>query len=881
MPLSSQALRGLRLTRLTISCRSKWVPSICRLGNVRWISSDGSAMSSKDKPYYITTPIFYVNAAPHIGHLYTMVLADVFKRWQQIQGRQAFLLTGTDEHGMKIQRSAAKAKIEPKEFCDANSNKFLELAAMGNISYNAFMRTTDPEHKESVSAFWLQLKHALPEHLGLYKGSHEGWYAVNDECFYPRNVVRPSIVPQSGKKIMISEETGSEVEWVEEETWFFPLTKYKDALLRFYDENPDWIQPAHRMNEVRDWVENHLEDLSITRPASRLSWGIQDPEDHNQTIYVWVDALINYITQAGYGRKWHSPSENMGIWPADLQIIGKDILRFHAIYWPALLIALGLPLPKRLLCHNHWTMSDRKMSKSFGNVVSPFFAAQRWDVDVLRYFLMRNGSLTKDMSYSNQLIGTVYAKELQANIGNLFYRVARPKATVNWSTVEAVSAFREGAFQVMPEGYTKGLFASLDEHLEKAPGAFCQEMENYNTAGAIREIFNLLRETNRYVSDTEPWNLVKEAHADSRLLLNLVVYNCAEALRIAGILLQPVMPIKAGLLLNELGVAEERRSIEFAVKGKDAHYGTESKTGTSATRDKKWDTIFPPVPNWRDSDAELRAQLRSALQDKTKNHVNQFAELLAMEARMGEEAVAQMLAETHAAKKEAIQEATASEPLTLQEEYENQRSWRASPDKLTFIVVSQEPPEPTASTTTTTTTAAVPAGVADAEERMRGDVNLFIHHDELADDNDENNNNSTTGLLLRGEIDVMIADRAHWRRGYGRAAVECLLVYVRRNLETILGEYAAGGGREGASMAGLMVKIKEGNAASRALFRGLGFRQSGRVNYFGEVVMAMSWAEVEELVDGWVRRGMVYEEVRYEDGGGGGDGDGDGEDEDE
>jgi methionyl-tRNA synthetase len=296
---------------------------------------------------------------------------------------------------------------------------------------------------------------------------------------------------------MVSAETGSEVEWIKEETWFFPLTKYKDALLRFYDENPDWITPTHRMNEVRNWVENHLEDLSITRPASRLSWGIPDPEDRNQTIYVWVDALINYITQAGYGSKWHSASDDMGIWPADMQVIGKDILRFHAIYWPALLMALGLPPPKRLLCHNHWTMSNRKMSKSLGNVVNPFFAVQRWDVDPLRYFLMRNGSLTKDMSYSNQLIGSIYAKELQANIGNLFYRIARPKVTAKWSTLEAVAAFRDGAFNQVSEYTSQRLFVSLDEHLDKATPAFFEEMEKCDTGGAIRETFNLLREVGR------------------------------------------------------------------------------------------------------------------------------------------------------------------------------------------------------------------------------------------------------------------------------------------------------------------------------------------------------------------------------------------------
>lgn len=581
------------------------------------------------------------------------------------------MLTGTDEHGMKIQRAAAKEGLSPKELCDNNSEKFRELAAAGDISHDAFIRTTDAEHKESVREFWLQLKHALPEHLGLYKDTHEGWYAVSDECFYPEELVQPDIVPQTGKKIMVSSETGSEVEWIKEETWFFPLTKYKDALLKFYDENPSWITPAHRMNEVRNWVQNHLEDLSVTRPASRLTWGISDPEDAKQTIYVWVDALINYLTQAGYGRKWHSASEDTGLWPADLQVIGKDILRFHAIYWPALLMALGLPLPKKLLCHNHWTMSNRKMSKSLGNVVNPFFAVQRWDIDPLRYFLMRNGNLTKDMGYSNQLIGAVYAKELQANIGNLFYRIARPKVTGKWSTLEAVTRFREGAFSKIPDHPSERLFSSLDECLAKTPKAFSEAMEAYDTGGAIREIFDLLREvsrpplgpqlhyfiplltsfqTNRYVSDVEPWKLVKNTDAESRVLLSLAIFNCAEALRIAGILLQPIMPSKASMLLDGLGVRQDRRTVAFAGHGKDTDYGTEANTGDQSTRISKWDTIFPPTPDASDSDIEVMAQLRVALYDKTKNKMNAVAELLAMEARMGEEAAAKMLAEECAAR---------------------------------------------------------------------------------------------------------------------------------------------------------------------------------------------------------------------------------------
>ncbi|EGR49338.1 uncharacterized protein TRIREDRAFT_124319 [Trichoderma reesei QM6a] len=656
LSLRPRALAGLRRAQSRLDSPPGWICPGCRTGFAavrRWNSSQKPA-GSGEKPYYITTPIFYVNAAPHIGHLYTMVLADVVKRWQQIKGKEAYLCTGTDEHGMKIQRAASKHGMEPKEFCDGNSIKFRELAAAANISNDFFIRTTDQEHKDAVSQFWLHLKHATPESLGLYKGVHEGWYCVSDECFYPADLVQPSIVPQTGRKIMVSTETDNEVEWVKEETWFFPLTKYKDALLKLYDENPDWIKPAHRMAEARDWIENHLEDLSVTRPASRLSWGIPDPEDPSQTIYVWVDALINYITKAGYGSKWHSAKDDMGIWPADLQVIGKDILRFHTIYWPALLMALGLPVSKGFLCHNHWTMSNRKMSKSLGNVVNPFFAVQRWGIDPLRYFLMRNASLNKDMSYSNQQIGAVYVKELQANIGNLFYRIAKPKASVRWSTLEALAAYRNGEFDAWIENNATSdvdaTYFSLEGHLAESPAAICREMDDYNTSGAIREIFELLRETNRYVTDAKPWDIVKLQGAESRTLLNWVIFNCAEALRIAGILLQPIMPTKASELLDALGVRPDRRTVEFAAKGKDADYGTESKPVEPAPRMSKWDTLFPPTPSAELSDDELTEHLRVALLDKTRNKMNQMAELLAMEARMGEEAVAKFLADVHAAK---------------------------------------------------------------------------------------------------------------------------------------------------------------------------------------------------------------------------------------
>lgn len=423
-----------------------------------------------------------------------MVLADVFKRWQRLKGNEAYLCTGTDEHGMKIQRAAERAEVPAKELCDENSGKFRALAQAANIDHDFFIRTTDQDHKDAVGQFWLQLKHTVPENLGIYKGVHEGWYCVSDECFYPEDLVQASIEPQTGKKIMISTETENQVEWVKEETWFFPLKKYKQRLLDFYEANPDWITPRSRLEEVRYWVENNLEDLSVTRPVSRLTWGIRDPEDHTQTIYVWVDALINYLTKAGYGSAWHTPKEDMGIWPADMQIVGKDIIRFHAIYWPALLMALDIPLPKKILCHPHWTMSGRKMSKSIGNVVDPNLAIERWGIDPLRYFLVRNGrsgTYGKDMEFSNQLIEAIYAKELQANVGNLFQRIARPK-NGKWSTLVATRAHKNGDFELVPKEYVEGL--KLHEAILAVPRAVSEAMDNLNTAEAIDHIYTLLRD---------------------------------------------------------------------------------------------------------------------------------------------------------------------------------------------------------------------------------------------------------------------------------------------------------------------------------------------------------------------------------------------------
>lgn len=372
-----------------------------------------------------------------------MVVADVLKRWQVLRGRHAILSTGTDEHGMKVQRAAELQDVHPKALCDTNSETFRDLARKANIANDHFIRTTDPEHRDAVEYFWVR----LVESGHVYETTHKGWYCVSDETFYPESTIEKRVSPLTGKPFMASKETGNAVEWTEEKNYHFRLTAFREQLLKLYADNPDWVEPSERFEEVISWVRNNLEDLSISRPASRLTWGIPVPDDPSQTIYVWVDALINYITVAGYPL-WPPGAEHAGGWPADVHVVGKDIVRFHSVYWPALLMALGLPPPKQILSHGHWLMNRQKMSKSVGNVVNPFFALDRWGVDTIRYFLIHNGAVAADADYSNGLIVEAYKKGLQGGLGNLLNRVTRAK---KWSVRTAVTNMFDRKDEVTPD----------------------------------------------------------------------------------------------------------------------------------------------------------------------------------------------------------------------------------------------------------------------------------------------------------------------------------------------------------------------------------------------------------------------------------------------
>ncbi|KAJ5812119.1 hypothetical protein N7474_008420 [Penicillium riverlandense] len=550
--------RALSRTAQLLSHRPAWKCASCR--TLARIPRRGVATEAKvpQKPYYITTPIFYVNASPHVGHLYTMILADILKRWKVLLGEtNAKLLTGTDEHGMKIQQAAAEAGMDTQAFCDMNCRTFKDLAKAANIDNDYFIRTTDPAHRDAVQYFWEMLNHRGY----IYTAKHEGWYSVSDETFYPQSQVQNSLDPSTGKKRMVSVETGKEVEWSSETNYHFRLSAFQDRLLDLYkNEQQKFITPGKYREEVIQSVSSGLQDLSISRPAERLNWGIPVPGDDTQTIYVWLDALVNYLTQAGY--PFPPGQENQHIWPADVHVVGKDIVRFHCVYWPAFLMALDLPVPRRVLVHGHWTMNQKKMSKSTGNVVNPFFAIDRFGTDTMRFFLAYKGSLSADSDYDNEFILRDYQKRLLGGIGNLSSRLLGCAKRGGWKLPALIRDAREGR---LPHPGTEDRM--LQAQLEQAPAQVAQHMDHLNSRAALQHIMDLLHETQRLFHLKEPWS-----HPEPQWTL----YNTAEALRISAVLLQPFMPTKSLEILQLLGVDTSdpsKRTFSATTYGSDPDYG--------------------------------------------------------------------------------------------------------------------------------------------------------------------------------------------------------------------------------------------------------------------------------------------------------------------
>ncbi|GAA5907951.1 hypothetical protein JCM5296_000769 [Sporobolomyces johnsonii] len=533
-------------------------PPLGRPSFARFLSSSAS-LPAKD--YYVTTPIFYVNADPHIGHLHSTLLADIYARYARLRTppdspKKAILCTGTDEHGLKIQRVAEAKGVTPKELCDGVSERFRDLARAANVDYQVFIRTTEERHRVAVEHVWRE----LDKRGYIYKSSYAGWYAVSDEAYYTESQVAEVIDPKSGEKYMASVETGTRVEWMEEENYKFRLSAFREPLLEWLSSAPNPVQPPSRttalLSSLTQSSSTDLNDLSISRPSSRLSWGIRVPDDPNHTIYVWIDALVNYLTAAGYPWKGGEAFEEGKAWPPDLQVVGKDIIRFHALYLPAVLLALDLPLPKNILAHGHWTMDRFKMSKSRGNVANPFEAMKLWGIDAMRMYLMRvGGNSAGDADYSAVEIERFYRKDLAGQMGNLLNRVTTKKLTNKLESPELM-------YTLPSPSSLEAEDEPLLKMLRDLPESFSTHLSSFEIHRALSSVFDVLAESNRHVQQLSPWLATATPSQVHRAL-----FFGSESLRIVGILLQPFMPDKSSQLLEALGVDPLRRRWEDLAVG--------------------------------------------------------------------------------------------------------------------------------------------------------------------------------------------------------------------------------------------------------------------------------------------------------------------------
>lgn len=492
-------------------------------------------MSTEKTPFYITTAIYYVNGVPHLGHAYEMIQSDVMARFKRLDGYDVHFLTGTDEHGEKVAKTAEAKGQTPQEIADENAQAYVDATEILNISNDDFIRTTQDRHHKASQALW----NALDAKGEIELGKYEGWYSVREEAYFTEDELTK--VPGTDERITPN---GTEARWVEEESYFFKLSNYTDKLLEYYEANPDFIQPETRRNEIISFVKQGLKDLSISRHKDRLSWGIPVPGDDNHVMYVWLDALTNYMTGVGYP---DTQSESFKkFWPADYHVIGKDITRFHAIYWPAFLMAAELPLPKTVWAHGFINVQGQKMSKSIGNVLSPDILVETYGLDQFRYFLMREIPHGQDGNFGHEQAIMRMNSDLANGLGNLAQRTL----SMIYKNCDATIPAERANMNDADEALLDHLYAILPQ--------VRAQMDEFKIHRALEIIWRGVAEANAYIDTQAPWTLRKEDPAR----MQTVLYTLAEAIRCLTILTQPVIPGSAAKLLDQLKIAESDRSFD-------------------------------------------------------------------------------------------------------------------------------------------------------------------------------------------------------------------------------------------------------------------------------------------------------------------------------
>ncbi len=478
--------------------------------------------------FYVTTPIYYVNDVPHIGHAYTTLACDVLARWKRLDGYEVMFLTGTDEHGQKVEKAAETAGVAPQDFTDRVSIAFREMAAIMGVSNDDFIRTTEARHKAACAELWKRLEAAGD----IYLGGYEGWYAVRDEAFYDEDELRT--LPD-GSKLAPS---GAPVEWVVEPSYFFRLGAWQERLLAFYEANPDFIAPEARRNEVLSFVRGGLRDLSISRTS--FTWGVPVPGDPKHIMYVWLDALTNYVTATG----WPGEGPRRDFWPADLHMVGKDILRFHTVYWPAFLMSAGLPTPKRIFAHGWWTIEGEKMSKSLGNVIAPADLVNAYGLDATRYFLLREVPFGNDGNFSRKALISRMNVELANDLGNLAQR--------------SLSLIARNCAGLLP---ATGPHTEDDTTLLAAahalPAQLRARMDTQGFGDALEDVWKVIRAGNGYIDRQAPWALKKTDLPRMEHVLRVL----ADVQRVVATVLQPFMPTSMARMLDQLGVPADARDL--------------------------------------------------------------------------------------------------------------------------------------------------------------------------------------------------------------------------------------------------------------------------------------------------------------------------------